>query len=185
MLGEVVGDLLTIPVQEMHMKSFFESVQAADPNHLQMTGVPEIDPGSETKVGELDDFERRIIVVRNAVTSKMEEAIEVYVRARHAHRQYHDENPDAEHGGPRCEALQSARKVCDAIANESREIASILASAIRLRHPEYADSDLGIRIDGSIVLKQQAEDESVENAFVRMLAGALEDNGIRAEILRG
>ncbi|KND47886.1 MAG: hypothetical protein AB201_03165 [Parcubacteria bacterium C7867-006] len=154
-------------------QTLFERLMAVDPATANLSIFPAFNEADEKKVGELSDFHRRLIVLHAAVNSDFKKAIEMTETAVNAHDIYHDENPDAEHGGPLCKTAHEAVNKAEALDTEARLLADILKAVVSIDFPEdLAEGDtLGIRCDGSVITK--ALFESGGDAIMKVLADAI------------
>ena len=169
----------------MSRQTLFDRLMAVNPADANLSTFPVLNEDVDKKVGEVNDFHRRLIVIRDVSSDEHDRALNELRDAIEAHNEYHDQNPETKHGGPLCKAAHAAIDKVEAIEKEGHLLVDILRAALRIDFPEGLGegSSMGIRRDGSVIVKSSLKSDS--SGFMQMLADALGADLVRETVGAG
>lgn len=160
-------------------QTLFERLMAVNPADADLSPLPSFDEATETKIGEIGELERRLLVVRDGIGATEETARIMCEEAVAKHNRFHDENPGTPHGGELCKAAHESVHAALAIQAEGRIIMDILKKVIEIDYPNQGRA-LGLRNDGSIVaMKDDYFILTLAHAFRKEMA----EDGIDVKVI--
>jgi len=152
---------------------FFDRLMAIDPSKIDLSRRDAFDPENMKKVGQVSEFHLRLLGLLEEVKTKVSTVENELKIAAAAHHDFHEDHPEAEHGGELCQnGLAISSRLID-IREEYDRVHGVVSDIMNFDFPELTRTKhFAVCKDGSVVvslrdLARANLEEALERLFER------------------